>query len=369
MRRGSVGPDPGAVQVGMETRVRGIKVVWEGWFWDCLHFDGRFKEDAWNAEEHGEPPGFEYSYTYRGKSLQNRRLVRYRSLTRSAIHAENARKARQEEEAKRAREVMQAAMEAQEGPPDSYEKPPGELGMLDMEEMQAKPEELEPALIRKRPRESQSATSIRRSKNPGGPGGLVDDLFASINNGLKDDRPAEEDSEVIVKTESKPKPGSRSPSPETARKRIRTAKAHLTETAPAWAPRPAVSEVQRSRSSMINTSRNGAFGEDQPGPSRPTVFPAPAKETGSAADVPSGSAAASASTSAKGKEPSMPPSRQLSTNSSTYDATVFEGLTFTHNIEGPVELFEDAVKGLGGVLIPYAQWQAGENADYIVCRL
>ena len=66
-KRGGVGPDPGAIQAGMEGKVRGIKIVWEGWFWDCLQFDGRFKEDNWNAEEFREPPRFEKSYTYQGE--------------------------------------------------------------------------------------------------------------------------------------------------------------------------------------------------------------------------------------------------------------------------------------------------------------
>jgi DNA replication regulator DPB11 len=65
---GDVGVDPMVAMPGRDKeRERGIKVVWEGWFWDCLHFEGRFKEDAWNAEEVGEPPAFEQSYTYRGE--------------------------------------------------------------------------------------------------------------------------------------------------------------------------------------------------------------------------------------------------------------------------------------------------------------
>ena len=271
----------------------------------------------------------------------------------------------------RAKQVMQAAMRANDDTSDPFEKALDELDMLDMEELQAKPEELEPALIRKRPRESQSTMAARRSKTSGGPGGLVDDLIASVSH--RDDRSPMKtghDAGVLVKTEpvdKGPKSGSRSPSPETARKRARTAKAHSTEMATAWAPRPTTSDQQRTRSSIIDTSRDRAFGENQAGPSKPTVFPSVSKDADSGSAAPLGPA--QVSVSAKGKEPSMPPSRQMSTSSSTYDPTVFEGLTFTHQIEGPVELFEDAVRGMGGALVPYAQWQDGEPADYVVCRL
>jgi hypothetical protein len=70
-RGGGVGENGIGMDMSMagrdKERERGIKVVWEGWFWDCLQFDGRFKEDAWNAEEVSEPPGYEQSYRYRGE--------------------------------------------------------------------------------------------------------------------------------------------------------------------------------------------------------------------------------------------------------------------------------------------------------------
>ena len=280
----------------------------------------------------------------------------------------------------RARRAMQAAMttttsNVNTDSPDSFgSRPPQphELSMLDMEELRAKPEELEPALIRKRPRESQSGIPARRTKSSAaGPGGLVDDLIASVSH--RDDRNqgknGQDGAEVVVKAEPvdkrSSKPGSRSPSPETARKRARTARAQTTDSTSAtiWAPRDSAVDAQRTRSSMINSSRDRAFEKDHPGPSKPAVFPITptAKEPASSATVPS--------TSAKAKDLSMPPSRQMSTNSSNYDPTVFEGLTFTHQIEGPVELFEDAVRGMGGTLVPYARWQDGEAADYVVCRL
>lgn len=283
----------------------------------------------------------------------------------------------------RARRAMEAAMttttsNVNTDSPDSFgsrpppQPQPHELSMLDMEELRAKPEELEPALIRKRPRESQIGIPARRTKSSAaGPGGLVDDLIASVSH--RDDRNqgknGEDGAEVVVKAEPvdkrSSKPGSRSPSPETARKRARTARAQPTDSTSAttWAPRDSAVDAQRTRSSMINSSRDRAFGQDQPGPSKPAIFPSTSatKEPASSATVPS--------TSSKTKDLSMPPSRQMSTNSSNYDPTVFEGLTFTHQIEGPVELFEDAVRGMGGTLVPYARWQDGEAADYVVCRL
>lgn len=33
-----------------------IMIVWEGWFWDCVDFNGRFAEDRWRLENEPEPP-------------------------------------------------------------------------------------------------------------------------------------------------------------------------------------------------------------------------------------------------------------------------------------------------------------------------
>jgi len=63
--QGVDGPDP---ETFMGGQWRGIKVIWEGWFWDCLNFRGRFKEHAWDVEQVPTPPAFEESYTYRGGS-------------------------------------------------------------------------------------------------------------------------------------------------------------------------------------------------------------------------------------------------------------------------------------------------------------
>lgn len=35
---------------------RMIMIVWEGWFWDCVDFNGRFPEDRWRLENQSEPP-------------------------------------------------------------------------------------------------------------------------------------------------------------------------------------------------------------------------------------------------------------------------------------------------------------------------
>jgi hypothetical protein len=35
---------------------RMIMIVWEGWFWDCVEFNGRFPEDRWRLENQQEPP-------------------------------------------------------------------------------------------------------------------------------------------------------------------------------------------------------------------------------------------------------------------------------------------------------------------------
>jgi len=32
-------------------------------------------------------------------------------------------------------------------------------------------------------------------------------------------------------------------------------------------------------------------------------------------------------------------------------------------------VFEDAVRGLGGILVPFEEWLEGEAVDYVVCRL
>jgi len=253
---------------------------------------------------------------------------------------------------------MEAAMaDSGDRPAPAFDRKPAELDMQDMEELKARPEELETAMIRKRPRESQP---VGKMKSAMGTSGLVDDLIASVNQKAVGGVPGVDS--MAVKIEPQPeagKMGSRSPSPGTARKRARTAKASSLNVAPPdWAPRPTGPDAQNARmkSSMINSSRNHAF-DDVPaaGPSRLPVISRPS----STATV----------TSTKGKDSSVPASRQWSTASSGYDSTVFDGLKFTHQIEGPVEVFEDAVRGLGGILVPFEEWLEGEAVDYVVCRL
>jgi hypothetical protein len=279
----------------------------------------------------------------------------------SDSRVEQVRKAQQMEHSRimvQAHQAMEAAMvDSGDRPAPAFDRKPAELDMQDMEELQARPEELETAMIRKRPRESQS---VGKTKSATGTSGLVDDLIASVNQ--KPIGGVSGGESITVKTESRSearKMDSRSPSPGTARKRARTAKPSSQDAAPPdWATRPTGLDAQntRTKSSMINSSRNHAF-DDVPtaGPSRLPAIPRPS----STATV----------SSIKGKDSSVPASRQWSTASSGYDPTVFEGLKFTHQIEGPVEVFEDAVRGLGGTLVPYEEWLQGEAVDYVVCRL
>lgn len=274
---------------------------------------------------------------------------------------EQVRKAQQMEHSRimvQAHQAMEAAMaDSGDRLSSAFDRKPAELDMQDMEELKARPDELETAMIRKRPRESQS---VGRTKTVTGTTGLIDDLIASVNQKPVGGFP--EGDSMAIKTEPQSvvrKTGSRSPSPGTARKRARTAKASSQDTAPSdWTPRPTGSDAQsiRTKSSMINSSRNHAF-EDVPtaGPSRLPAIPRPS----STATI----------SSTKGKDSSVPASRQWSTASSAYDSTVFENLKFTHQIEGSVEIFEDAVRGLGGTLVPYEEWLEGKAVNYVVCRL
>lgn len=64
-RAGRQGPNP-ATQ--FEDPGREIKIVWEGWFHDCLAFQGKFNEDHWDVEKYLSPPNPNESYKVKGKS-------------------------------------------------------------------------------------------------------------------------------------------------------------------------------------------------------------------------------------------------------------------------------------------------------------
>lgn len=47
---------------------RMIMIVWEGWFWDCVEFNGRFPEDRWRLENQPQPPPPSFSAREMGES-------------------------------------------------------------------------------------------------------------------------------------------------------------------------------------------------------------------------------------------------------------------------------------------------------------
>lgn len=56
--RSSIGDSPGSGGT--------IRIVWEGWLWDCAEFSGRFKEEQWDVEILQQPPLESDSYLARG---------------------------------------------------------------------------------------------------------------------------------------------------------------------------------------------------------------------------------------------------------------------------------------------------------------
>lgn len=48
-----------------------IMIVWEGWFWDCVSFNGRFPEDRWRLENQPTPPAQGFSARDMGMLIGN----------------------------------------------------------------------------------------------------------------------------------------------------------------------------------------------------------------------------------------------------------------------------------------------------------
>jgi hypothetical protein len=48
-----------------------IMIVWEGWFWDCVSFNGRFPEEKWRLENQDLPPPPDYSAREQGMFILN----------------------------------------------------------------------------------------------------------------------------------------------------------------------------------------------------------------------------------------------------------------------------------------------------------
>jgi hypothetical protein len=344
-------PEPETRDVGGR-----IRVVWEGWLWDCIKFGGRFREELWDAEETEEPPEYEQTYSGKGKSgsLSSNRI---RLKTRRAISTEELRNKRREE-VLREREMIEQSMRPRE-PEEILEKKPGDIDMADMEALKSRPDQLEQAVIRKRPRDaSQEDYAAPQGKRASNLQAFVQELVDSVkianpvampefNADLGRNRA---DSPVFA-------------SPGGGRKRARMAVVPgVKETPPTWAPRPAgtsaaelggytkPSIANTTGSSLLRSSREDAFSKAEAGPSKVPAHVVEPEGNLKLADQTTIEAAPSNSTS-------------------TQDTRVFAGLKFTHQIAGPVKTFEDAIQANLGTLIPYSDWQAGNSVDYVVYRL
>ncbi len=53
----------------------GPRVIWEGWLWDCVEFDGRWKEEGWDLRQHWDPPRFSTSRAGKARRERERKEV------------------------------------------------------------------------------------------------------------------------------------------------------------------------------------------------------------------------------------------------------------------------------------------------------
>lgn len=229
------------------------------------------------------------------------------------------------------------------------DRDPIDIDMLDMEALKARPDELEPAKMRKH----KAITDVNKSsssKSLGRVSGLVEELLHSTQ---RQNPPKSSLSEGWIKPKpldtSKSTRTSRSPSPETARKRMRTARAGDPRSSPSTSnlgPRPAgysASEapppLKPSRKSILHSSRDAAFTTTHH--NAPTIKPL---ETEIAASG-------------------------VSDASSVYDPTTFKGYKVTHVVDPPVGRLEEALIWGGAEYIPFSPHLRDDQVDFVVCRL
>ncbi|KAJ9095602.1 hypothetical protein QFC21_005473 [Naganishia friedmannii] len=320
-----------------------IIIVWEGWFWDCVEFGGRFSEDRWRLENQPTPPTHAFS------EREQERLAKKRD--------EKLRKEEEERE-RLLRDMM--AEDVKLGPSVKAESHQNEdvFGEVDMQRLKNVPDtELEPAKLRKRPRPTSFANNTKNDSRMA----LVDELMSSMG--------------VKAEPESGPQPldSSRSPGhvnpPDNAplpmpstkpeengsqgnrtRKRARLATAGPSQpsvTSTGLAPRPLAPE----RFSVAHTSRASAFNESNAANSKPILL---------------------AQKSNGGTQPASMAKRQSVADmveDTSLNPSLFKDLVFSHDVDSGYQAMEAAIIGSGGKLVSLDDVRNGADVDYLISRV
>ncbi|KAJ9115002.1 hypothetical protein QFC22_005330 [Naganishia vaughanmartiniae] len=320
-----------------------IVIVWEGWFWDCVEFGGRFSEDRWRLENQPTPPTHAFS------EREQERLAKKR--------AEKDRKEEEERE-RLLRDMMAEDLKLDPSVKAEPHQDDDAFGKLDMQRLKNVPDtELEPAKLRKRPRPASFANNKKGDSRMA----LVDELMSSIGAKAEPER-------VLPPFDSSRSPGHVNP-PDDAplampptrpednasqgnqtRKRARLATAGPSQPSIAstgLAPRPLVPE----RFSVAHTSRASAFNESNAAISKPMLL---------------------AQKSYGGTQPASMAKRQAVADmvkDTSLNPTLFKDLVFSHDIEVGHGAMEAAIVGSGGKLISLDDVRNGADVDYLISRV
>ncbi|KAJ9103366.1 hypothetical protein QFC19_004465 [Naganishia cerealis] len=313
-----------------------IMIVWEGWFWDCEDFNGRFSEDRWRLENHPKPPKRDFS------ERERERLAKEEEKTRQE----------QEERERLVKEMMAEDVKQNTKVKVEPAYNVDASGELDMQRLNNVPEtELEQAKLRKRPRSSTATNDTKNDSRML----LVDELMSSLGGKVE----AEPASRLLDSSRSLITPEAAIPNAPTAkveenvsqedrtRKRARLAPAiptHSSVTSAGLAPRPTPPE----RFSVVHTSRASAFNETNPPNTKPVIL------------------------AQKSVQPSSMAKRQAVSDmvqDVTLNPNLFKNLVFSHDVQAGYEAMEAAIVGSGGKLIPLDDVRQGADVAYLISRV
>lgn len=346
---------------------RMIMIVWEGWFWDCVSFNGRFPEERWRLENVPEPPPHDYSAREMGTFIRESEL-HGGSLTLLLSPSERIEKDLEEkerEEREQEARLVQAVLDQDMKPALDVKMEPESANASDKAELKrlanVPDSELEQAQVRKRPRPTTSTTDGKNDSRTR----LVDELISSLiikpepdsaiqpppDPSARYDPPEHENSapsDAKFDENTSPSKDNR------ARKRARLAPvdpAHSSLSSARLAPRPSATE----RVSVVHTSRAAAFDQSVNTGTKPALL-AQSRSLNATGSLAPGSMA---------KRTAVPDMvKNMALNS-----VLFKDLLFSHDVEAGYEAMEAAIIGSGGKLVPLAEVCNGTFVNYLINRM